>query len=75
MALALRQSYGQTRWFSEELPKSCDSPYALKAIGSDRLKLMVAQVALLFGSRARGEGTPDSDLDVLVAVTSNRFAI
>lgn len=31
--------------------------------------------ALLFGSRARGEGTPDSDLDVLVVVTSDDWRV
>ena len=31
--------------------------------------------ALLFGSRARGEGSPGSDLDVLVVVESNDWRI
>ena len=31
--------------------------------------------ALLFGSRARGEGSPDSDLDVLVVVTSKDWRV
>ncbi len=31
--------------------------------------------ALLFGSRARGEGSPDSDLDVLVVVDSDDWRV
>jgi predicted nucleotidyltransferase len=31
--------------------------------------------ALLFGSKARGEGTPDSDLDVLIVVDSDDWRV
>jgi predicted nucleotidyltransferase len=31
--------------------------------------------ALLFGSRARGEGSPDSDLDVLVVIDSDDWRV
>ena len=47
----------------------------IKSVVKELLKRYHAEYALLFGSYARGEATPESDIDIVIIGGKNIFAL